>query len=382
MSAAVISQMRLSHKPVQVDPSHIVFCQNDGMVCREFFYQIHAGGTFCVQLPQSADVLLPQHLNKPDKNPRRTLCVIHRPVVILQRNVQGLGHRIQSVFGLVGQQHPGNAHRVHISERLLRPAGLQSLPPCVLQDETHVKPCIMGHKHASPAELQKFRQYFLNQTGILYHIIVNARELLDLKGNGHLRIDKCGKSVLYLPAADLHRTDFNNAIVNRRKTRGLNVKNHKVLVQSLSLVPCDNLFQIVHQVGFHTIDNLKKILPVRSFLPCLFAPVFLRLIQALPHMVGVRESLYHAMIRYGYGAVPPFVSPLHNVLGLGHTVKITHLGVTVQLHPFVCCHIHAHSGKIQYLFDPHQRAYGELMVKFVQHSHTLDLYKGPCFQIL
>ena len=66
-----------------------------------------------VQIVQRVDVHLFQHFHKFYKNLRRTARIVHGPVMIFQRNIQRLRHRVQLEPVQVGQQDPGNGHRVH-----------------------------------------------------------------------------------------------------------------------------------------------------------------------------------------------------------------------------------------------------------------------------
>ncbi len=96
--------------------------------------------------------------------------------------------------------------------------------------------------------------------------------------------------------------------------------------------------QVVHQIGFHPVDHLEKVLLVRVRIPRLFAPVLFRLPQIFPDMVGVRKGLHHAVIRDGDRRMPPLISPLDNIPGLRHAVHIAHFRMAMQLHPL------AHTG--------------------------------------
>ena len=117
-----------------------------------------------------------------------------------------------------------------------------------------------------------------------------------------------------------------------------NIEYHKIIPQVLSSVSGDDLLQIIHQISFHTINNFEEILSVRRL--SLFLTPFLLCLPkeltgslkagAFVKIKGVATLDNHAMVRDGNRSMSPFVSPLYNILCLGHTVKITHLGVTVQ----------------------------------------------------
>ncbi len=97
-------------------------------------------------------------------------------------------------------------------------------------------------------------------------------------------------------------------------------------------------------------------------------------------MVGIREALHHAVVRDGDGPMAPPVGPLHDVLGLRDTVEVAHLGMAVQLHPFMGGSVGADLDEIRYLLDAGEGAYGELMVEFVQGGHALELHEGAGLQ--
>ncbi len=389
MSSRIIGQMGLRHQPVKIDPSQVVFRQNDGMVGGKLFDQIHAGRPQFVQLRQVVNPPAFQHLNQLQENPCGAFRIIHCPVMIFQGNIQRLGHGIQSMFRLVGKEHPGNAHRVNVSALRTfcrRTPGLPGtgngkfLSSGIFLDETHVKSRVMGHKDTAPAKLQEFRQHFFYLRGVLHHIIPDSGEFFYLKRDRHPRIDKCRITVRDLPSADLHRPDFYNAVIHRGKTRGLNVKDHKILIQGLPPVPGDNFLQVVHQVGFHPVNDFEKFLLVRRIFPFFLAFRFFRLPQILPHMIGIGKTLHHTVVCYGDGPVSPFVGAFHNILCLAHPVKIAHFGVAVQLHALVERPVHPHRGEILNFPDAGEGAYGQLMVKFIQRGNPFEFYERSRLQ--
>ena len=267
--------------------------------------------------------------------------------MILQRNTQRLGHRVQRMFGLRWQHHSRHPHRVHIGEIMGN-----SLPVAIFHDKTHVEPGIVGYQHTPLAEAEKLRQHALDLLRVDHHIVLDARQLLDLERDRHLRIDEHRKAVYDLTAADLHRADLYDSVFHWGKARGLDIEHHEILAEILPLVIGGDLMQIVHQIGFHPVDHLEKVLLVRVRISRLFALVLLRFPQIFPDMVGVRKRLHHAVIRDGDRRMSPLISPLDNILGLGHAVHIAHLRMTVQLHPLTHTGIQARCGKIRYLLDP------------------------------
>ena len=238
----------------------------------------------------------------------------------------------------------------------------------------------MRHQYAAAGEFQKFRQNLLHQRRILHHIVPNARKLLYLKGDWHLRIDKRRKAIQHLAVPELYRTDLNDAVVHGRESGGLNIKYHKISFKLSLLVSRDDLFQVIHQISFHPVNDLEKILPIRFLIPGLLALRRLLLPQIRPNMIGIGKALYYSMICDGYGPVPPFISPLYDILGLGYPVKVAHLGMAVQFHPLMACRIHSHGSKIFYFPDSRQRTDGQFMVELVQQGHALDLDEASRLQ--
>ena len=375
MPAGIVGQMGLRHQTVQIDAAHVVLGQNDGMVSGELLHQLGAGGPQGIELGQCVHILLLQHLDELHEDPCGALRVVHRPVMVVQGNVQGLCHRVQSVLGLVRQQHPGDAHRVHVGMLHGQP-----LPSGVLLHEAHVESRVVCHQHAAFAKFQEPGQHLLDQRRVCHHVVPDAGEFLYLKGNRHLRVHEGGEPIHHLAAADLHRADFYDSVVHRGKSRSLDVEHHEILLQCAVLVPGDDFLQIVHQIGLHPIDDLEEGLLVRRLLSLLLAPALLRLPEILPHMIGVREPLHHAVVRDGDGPMAPLVGALYDVLGLGYAVEIAHLGMAVELHPLMGGGVIADRGEIRYLLDAGERSDGQLMVEFVQGSHAPDLHEGAHFQ--
>ena len=93
-----IGQMRLRNQAVQVDSPEIVLGKNDRVVGRQLSDQVHARRAHRIHLTECGNFLLRKHLDKLDKNPRCTLRVIHRPVMIFQRDIQSFRHRVQRML--------------------------------------------------------------------------------------------------------------------------------------------------------------------------------------------------------------------------------------------------------------------------------------------
>ena len=279
------------------------------------------------------------------------------------------------MLGLSRQEHSGNSHRIHIGVLCGK-----TLSSGIFHDKAHVKICIVGHQHTAPGKLQEAGQGLLHGRRIRNHIVPNPRQLFDLEGDRHLRIDEHRKAVHNLTAADLHRADLYDSVFHRGKARGLNIEHHKILLERLTSVICDNLPQIVHKISLHPVQNLKKVLLVRRFFPRLRPFSLLRLPQILPDMICIGKTLHHPVIRNGHSSVPPLMRPLHNILRFGDAVHIAHLRVAVQLYSPVRRRIHTRGGKVFDFFNAVDGADGQVMVEFIQIHHTLQLHKRPRLQ--
>ena len=144
----VIGEMGLRNQPVQVHPPDVVLRQNDGVIGSHLLNDVRVGLPHGVDFCQSIRPLLQEHLAQFNENLRGTFRIVHRTMMIFQRNIQGLCHRIQSMFRLVGQKHPGNAHGIHIGN-----VGFDSLPSGIFQNKTHIKVGIVRHQNTALTKL-------------------------------------------------------------------------------------------------------------------------------------------------------------------------------------------------------------------------------------
>ena len=96
-------------------------------------------------------------------------------------------------------------------------------------------------------------------------------------------------------------------------------------------------------------------------------------------MVGISKALYHTVIRDGNGGMSPLIGTFHNVLCLGNTVHIAHLGMAVQFHPLFHGSIHPAGGKIRNPFDTRNRTNRQFMIKLIHHGDSLDFDKTAGF---
>ena len=68
-------------------------------------------------------------------------------MMVFQGNPQRFGYRVQRMLCLMGQQHPGNSHGIHISE-----IKGKLLPLGIFPDKADIKAGIVRHQHGPLAE--------------------------------------------------------------------------------------------------------------------------------------------------------------------------------------------------------------------------------------
>ncbi len=239
-----------------------------------------------IQLRKVCNVPVPQHLCKLDKYLRRSPGIIHRPVVIFKRDMKSARDHVQLKLGQCRKQDPRHRNRIHRSE--IRHNVLIST---VLLYKSHIKGSIVGHQHCVSNEFQKLRQNRLYIRCLQHHLVRDTGKLSDLKRNRHPGIHESTVSVCDLPLLHLHRTDLDDLILDRAEPCRLKIEHHKGTVQRLPLLIDRHIRQVVHQIAFHPVDHLKRIV----------------LIKPLYEMVRVCERLYHTMIRDGKRLMPPVV---------------------------------------------------------------------------
>ena len=206
--------MGLGNQPVQVYPSGVVLCQNDGMVGGKALNDVRVGIAQRVHLFQGILSVLMKHPAEADKNLRRRLRVVHRPVMVFEGNTQSLCHCVQGMLRLVGKQNSCDSHRIHIG--IIKG---KRLPGRILPNKAGIKARVMRHQHTALAEGQKLRQHLLDGSRSRHHFIVDAGEFFYFKRDGHLGIYKRGKPVRDLPLAVFHLhldgSDFDDPVFHR-----------------------------------------------------------------------------------------------------------------------------------------------------------------------
>ena len=209
-------------------------------------------------------------------------------------------------------------------------------------------------------KFQKFRENLFNRRRIHHHLIRNTGKPGNFKRNRHFRIYKGTELIRNLSFFHLYRADFNNLILYRTKTRSLQIKYHISITKLLAFFINCNILQIINQICFYTINNLKGIL----------------LLQPFNVMVSVCETLYDAMIRNGNCRVSPIMRPLYNLRHIRDAIHITHFGMTVKFYPLLHRFVFPYCRKILNFLNAIHRTYGKLSVISVNRRDPFDFQKS------
>ncbi len=180
-----IRQMRCRNQLVQINPARLIFGKNDNMIRVKLAHRIHTRFAKFIQCRKRLHTVLFQHCYQFNENLRRTLCIVHRTMMIFKRYAKRLCHRVKRIFRLPRKQRPRSSHGIHIRKIRRNP-----LPLCVLLYKTHVKACIMRDQNRIPHKRKKLRKHSLNRLRFHYHTVVNACQLFNLKRYRYFRIDK------------------------------------------------------------------------------------------------------------------------------------------------------------------------------------------------
>ena len=340
-------QMGQRYQPVQIHPANIIFRQNDHMISRHLADGTLIGFSHLVDLIKIKSILIFEHLNKFHEDLCGTGRIVHRPVMMIQGNVQCFCHGIQLEFIEGRQQDP--RHGNGVSHREIRD---DFHAPAVFLNESCIKRSIVGDQHTAFTELQEFRQNIFDHRRINDHLIADTGELFDFKWNWLPWVYKGAEPIHNLTFNDFDCTDLNDPVVDRRQTGGLQVKHHICTVHALTFGVFHNFLQVIHQISFHSIDDLKVLILGNG-------------------MAGLGKCLHTAMICDRQCRHSPGFCTVQKDSRIGHSIHIAHLRMAMQFHSLLIRIVHAMSGKICNLFDSHHGADGQLMVKPVKSRHTL-----------
>ena len=272
--------------------------------------------------------------------------------MIGQSTSHGFNYGIQLVILQTFQKASGNPQCIHIGVIIGQSQNLT-----IVTDKSRIKIRIVSHQNGAFAEIHKSRQDHRNIRGIFHHSVIDARQFLDFKRNGSFRINKFTELLRDDTILHLDGTDFDDTVIHRTESRCLNIKNDKRRIQALPSGVRDNIFDIIHQIPFHAVNDLK--------------------VLALYTVIGIRESLNNTMICNGHGLMSPSHSRLQKLLHIRYAIHIAHGGMAMQLHTLNRAVIHAFLREIRNGLNTGYRTKGNIMLKLVHHGNGLHFDESP-----
>ena len=299
--------------------------------------------------------------------------------MVQQGNIQRLRHRIQLEPVQSRQKHPGKTYCIHIGKFLF-----DAKPLAVFDDKTHIKSGIVCHHDRTFGKFQEFRQHIFDRLRVHHHAVIDAGQLLDLKWNRHLRIDKDGKTIHDRTLFHTHRTDLDDPVCHRTETGCLDIKYDIWIIQTLPLASGDHAFHIIYQICLHAVNDFKRRIDLFHLILRRLRMIFLVLFAVIAddiviRMVCLREGLYHPVICDCDGWMSPFVGAFYQHTRIGNAIHITHLCMAVQFHTFFRAVVHPAGGKITDFLDARQGTDRDFMVELVDRGHTFQLQKSTFF---
>ncbi len=245
-------QMGIGNQTVQVFQAGIVLYQKDDMVGAAF--DVAFGRKGGVNLPHRFGALFGLELfQHPQEDAPQHQGVVVRPVVVLLLHPQVLRQKVQLVLFQLRIEGPGHNKGINAGKRPLHPQAVHGAA-----QKAHIKGGVVGHQNtAIPAEGKEPLQRLPLQGGILHHLVGDAGEADNLRGNAGLWVHKGIKVLQNLPALHPDRTDFSDAVVGAGKARGLQVKD--------DIFPADGLLagalhrgnHVVHKVSLYPVNDLE-----------------------------------------------------------------------------------------------------------------------------
>src|SRR5699024_9812765 len=112
-------------------------------------------------------------------------------------------------------------------------------------------------KHPVPHEFKELREHGLNIGRTHDHLIRDAGQIRDLKGDRAFRVHECAEPVHDLPVHHLDSADLNDPVPDGTESCGLNIKHYICIVKRLFPRIDSDLRQVIHHVAFHTVNNLE-----------------------------------------------------------------------------------------------------------------------------
>ena len=185
----------------------------------------------------------------------------------------------------------------------------------------------MSHQNGSLTEFQKLRQNHINLRIREHHVVVDAGQLLDLKGNRYIRIYEGAEFVRNDSIHHLDGADLDDPVLFRAKASGLDIEYHEGVRKCLVFRIIHQQLQVVDKIPLHPIEDLEGVPLVQS-------------------VVGIREGLHASVVCDGDGRHTPLFCTLYDILYLRNAVHIAHLRMTVKLDPFFQASVHPFSGEV------------------------------------
>ena len=315
-------QVGVRDQMVEVTQSHLVFGKENNVVGaalakRCLPLQTHHIG---IDLLQTADPLLFQHIHKPGHNQATGHGIVRRPVMVEVWQAQGVGYHIQLMLAELGHQDAGEDQGIGVCK-----ATLDVLPFTFCPDEADVKGCVMSNQWPLSHKFQEFGKNLTNLRLAFQHLVGNAGKLRILGSQQPLRVHQSLETIHFLPVFQNNRAYFRNAVINGRKTCCLQIKGNIFPVERNVGLSTDNdtVIHIVHIITFAAVEDLDYILRPGHLWAA--AP-------GLHRVQCVREGLDTAVVGDGNGLMPPGCRLLDGRFGAGKGIHIAHGGMQVQLH--------------------------------------------------
>ena len=229
-----------------------------------------------------------------------------------------------------------------------------------MPDEARIKAGVVSHDHRILAEVQEGGDPFLIGPLSPHVSVRDAGKLLDVIGNGLLRIHELREAVYDASVLDLHGADLNDLVFQGRKSRGLNIKDHESAGKVLAFRPDDALLLIVHKAPLHSQQKPE--------------------LTALGNGVkGRGKYLYAVVIRDRQGLPAPLCCSADIFSHISHAVHIAHLGMKVQLDALFSLRHPVHPGlrRVLPFFDPLDAADAELRIEAAVGGRHLSVNGKP-----
>jgi len=178
--------MRLAHQFIQINTAGFISGKNNYMVCWQFLNSISRNCPLLVQLIHIKDITVCQHLYEFNKNLCSAGSIVHRSVMVVQRNPYCLCYGIQFESVQCRKQETCHTYSIYIGKIMF---DFQSV--AVLHNESHIEVCIVCNHHCTLAEFKELRQNLFDGRSIHDHAVIDAGKLFDTERNRNFGVYKC-----------------------------------------------------------------------------------------------------------------------------------------------------------------------------------------------